>query len=315
MANFEGFPSGHNIHGRILPAIQTSISVGLWGYIDTSTNKELDVLAVDSWYTDRELPNVTLQPGKIIGNTRIWNVTSTASGKVRLEARSDNGATWTWVDIVFTVPPNSPGSDADRAAVLAAVQSGQIVGARQQLTAVCTNGYMETNDSTITLSGPMIRVLGTLARSAKLSLLSLMRYDEGPHGVVQYDGTAICRAMDIQQFGQYPINLINGDNVDNTINGIAAVINALPDGLYALGLTRPSVRAQGPPMPDKDVFLPVKTPADIYKVGLPMNNPTPQFRNAAAAKAINDALTQNPGARMNRMFQDGPDHLHLEVIQ
>jgi hypothetical protein len=315
MANFEGFPSGHNIHGRVIPSIQTSITVGLDGYLDFNS-KELDVFAVDSWYTDRELPNVTLQPGRVVGgDTRLWNVTSTTSGKVRLEARSDNGVTWTWVDIVFTVPPNSPGNDADRAGVLAAVQSGQIVGATQQLTAVCNKGYMETNDSTITLSGPTIRVLATLAKTAKVNLLSLMRYDEGPHGVVQYDGTAICRAMDIQQFGQYPINLINGNNVDNTIKGIAAVISALPSGLYALGLTRPSVRAKGPPMPDKDVFLPVKTDADIYKVGTPYNNPTPQFRNPDAAKAINDALTQNPGARMAKMFEDGPDHLHLEVIQ
>jgi hypothetical protein len=131
---------------------------------------------------------------------------------------------------------------------------------------------------------------------------------------LQPDGTAICSAMDIQQCGQYPINLINGDNVDNTIKGIAAVIAALPCGLYAVGFTRPSPRPKGPPMPDKDVFLPVKTSADIYKVGLPLNNPTPQFRNADAAKAINDALTQNPGARMNRMFEDGPDQMHLEVI-
>ena len=314
MANFEGFPSGHDIHGRTLPVIRNSISVGLDGYLDFD-RKELDVVAVDSWDTTRELGGVTLQPGKIVGgDTRIWNVTSTVSQKVRLEARS-NGSTWSWVEFVFTVPPNSPGSDADRAAVLAAVQSGQIVGATQQLTAVCNNGYLEINDITITLSGPMIRVLATLAQSAKLNLLSLMRYNEGPHGKVQVDGTAICSAMDIQQFGQFPINLINGDNVDNTIKGISAVIGALPGGLYALGLTRPSVRAEGPPMPNKDVFLPVKTSDDIYKVGFPLNNPTPQFRNPDAAKAINDALTQNPGARMNRMFQDGPDHLHLEVIQ
>lgn len=59
-------------------------------------------------------------------------------------------------------------------------------------------------------------------------------------------------------------------------------------------------------MPDKDVFLPVKTSADIYKVGFPLNNPRPQFRNADAAKAINGALTQNPGARMNSRLKMGP---------
>jgi hypothetical protein len=314
MANFQGFPSGHDISGKALPAIRSSYSVGLWGYLDFNS-KELDVVAVDPADSTRPFPGVTTQPGKIVGNCRIWNITSAVSGKVRIEARADGAGTWSWVDIIFTAPPNSPGSDGDKRALLAAVQSGQIVGATQQITAVCQAGYLEMGDGTVALAGPMFPVLVALSKTAKLTLLSLMRYGEGPHGKVQADGTAVCSAMDIQQFGQNPINLINGDNVDNTIAGITQVIGALPSGLYALGLTRPSVRPMGPPMPDKDVFLPVKTSADIYKVGFPLSNPTPQFRNAAAAKAVNDALAQNPGARMNRMFQDGPDHLHLEVIQ
>jgi hypothetical protein len=314
MANFQGFPSGHDITGKAIPVVKSSFTIGLWGYLDFN-QKELDVVAVDPWDPTRPFPGVTTQPGKTVGNSRMWNITSTVSGKVRIEARADGGGTWTWVELIFTSPPNSPGSDDDKRALLAAVQSGQIVGATQQITAVCQVGYTETTNGTITLAGPMFPVLVALSKAAKLTLLSLMRYGEGPHGRVQADGTALCSAMDIQQFGQSPINLINGDNVDSTIVGITQVVGALPAGLYALGLTQPSVRPEGPPMPDKDVFLPVKTSADIYKVGFPLNNPTPQFRNPAAAKAVNDALVQNPGARMNRMFQDGPDHLHLEVIQ
>ena len=67
-------------------------------------------------------------------------------------------------------------------------------------------------------------------------------------------------------------------------------------------------------MPDKDVFLPMKTMGDMYKVGFPLPNPTPQFRNADAADAVNSALQNNPQAHMNRMFEDGVDHMHLEVI-
>jgi hypothetical protein len=138
-----------------------------------------------------------------------------------------------------------------------------------------------------------------------------MRYNEGPHGKVQPDGTAVCSAMDIEQFGQFPINLINGDNVDNTIAGSAGEIGALLMVPTPLDSPVPVVWLADRPCPIKDVFLPVKTSADIYKVGSPLSNPTPQFRNADAAKAINDALTQNSGVRVNRMFQDGPDHMHL----
>jgi len=314
MANFQGFPSGHDISGKALGVVRSSFAIALWGYLDFNS-KELDVVAVDPRDPTRTYPGVTAQPGKIVGNCRVWNISSSVSGKVRIEARADGSGTWSWVDLIFTTPPNSPGSVDDKRDLLAAVQSRQIVGATQQLTAVCQAGYLETPDGTVALAGQMFPVLVALSKAAKLTLLSLMRYDEGPHGKVQADGTAVCSAMDIQQFGSSPINLINGDNVDNTIAGITQVIGALPNGLYALGLTRPSVRAQGPPMPDKDVFLPVKTSADIYKVGYPRNNPTPQFRNPAAAKAVNDALVKNSGARMDRMFQDGPDHLHLEVIR
>jgi hypothetical protein len=314
MANFQGFPSGHAISGKTLPVVKSSISIGLWGYLDFNQH-ELEVVAVDPWNPSRSFPGVTTQPGKTVGNSRIWNVTSTVSGKVRIEARVDDGSTWDWVELLFAVPPNTPGTDDDKRDLLAAVQSGQIVGATQQIKAVLQNGYLETSNGIVTLAGSMLPVLVALSKTARLSLLSLMRYNEGPHGKVRPDGTAVCSAMDIEQFGQFPINLINGDNVDNTIAGIAGVIGALPSGSYAFGLTRPSRMASGPPMPDKDVFLPVKTSADIYKVGFPLNNPTPQFRNADAAKAINSALTQNSGVRVNRMFQDGPDHMHLEVIQ
>jgi hypothetical protein len=92
------------------------------------------------------------------------------------------------------------------------VQSGQIVGATQQIKAVLQNGYWETSNGIVTLAGSMLPVLVALSKTAKLSLLSLMRYNEGPHGKVQTDGTAVCSAMDIEQFGQFPINLINGDN-------------------------------------------------------------------------------------------------------
>jgi hypothetical protein len=102
---------------------------------------------------------VTTQPGKTVGNSRIWNVTSTVSGKVRIEARVDDGSTWDWVELLFTVPPNTPGTDDDKRDLLAAVQSGQIVGATQQIKAVLQNSYLETSNGIVTLAGSMLPVL------------------------------------------------------------------------------------------------------------------------------------------------------------
>jgi hypothetical protein len=204
----------------------------------------------------------------------------------------------------------------DRSAVIAAVRDGRIQGATAQLTAVDKNGYFDDGRHHIVLADGVVAVLAALSRAGTLSLLSLMRFGEGPHGKVRGHDAAVCSAMDISAYAGFPINLINGENVENTIAGTAKVISNLPSGLYALGLTRPSSHGGGPAMPDKDVFLPMdpKKGWPMYKPGQPLNNPTPQFVNPKAAEAINAALNQNPRARMDRMFQDGPDHLHLEVI-
>jgi len=203
-----------------------------------------------------------------------------------------------------------------KAAVLAAAREGRIQGVTGQLTSVVNNGHFNNGEHTIVLAAGMFHALAALSRSNTLVLISMMRYDEGPHGKVGEDGTAVCSAMDISVYSGLPINLINGGNVENTIAGVCKVIDNLPEGLFALGLTRPSPVAKGPPMPDKDVFLPMDPAAGwpMYKVGFPRHNPTPQFKNPEAAAAVNTALGLNPRARMDRMFQDGPDHLHLEVI-
>ncbi|MDD5035845.1 MAG: hypothetical protein PHE55_13925 [Methylococcaceae bacterium] len=203
-----------------------------------------------------------------------------------------------------------------KAAVLAAVHTGKIQGVTGQLTSAANNGHFNDGQHTIVLSAGMFHTLAALSRSNTLVLMSMMRYNEGPHGKVGEDGVAVCSAMDITVYSGLSINLINGGNVENTVAGVCKVIDNLPPGLFALGLTRPSPYPKGPPMPDKDIFLPMNPGAGwpMYKVGFPLGNPTPQFVNLKAAEAVNAALGRNPRAKMNRMFQDGPDHLHLEVI-
>jgi hypothetical protein len=288
----------------------SSIVVGLYGYLE-KPGTELDVVS--------KQPGVTTAPRAVLGDSREWVISSTISGTARIEARTKAGAVWDWIEVTFMAMPSahlrsSNVSDADRAEVFKAARDGRILKVGAQIQAVEKKGYFESNGRRILLADAMFATLAALARQDTLSLLSMMRFGEGFHGRPVAEDTAICSAMDIDRFGQYSINLINGDNADNTISGVAAVIEALPPGEFALGLTRPSKAARGAPMPDKDVFLPMKTMADMYKVGFPLANPTPRFCNADAASAVNRALQNNPQARMNRMFEDGVDHLHLEVL-
>jgi hypothetical protein len=198
----------------------------------------------------------------------------------------------------------------DRTAIATAVRSGRILGVNNQLNSVARLGYFLDNSGRVLyLADPMYGALLGLANANVMTLMSLMRYHEGPHGRVQDDSSAEGSAMDISSYANIPINLIGGQNVDNAINGVAAVLRNLPAGEYALGLPRPSPYAKGPPMPQFDVFLTVDATHPMYMVGT-----IDQFRNENAKTAVRSALTSNPRARINRMFCDGPDHFHLEVI-
>jgi len=312
VANFQSSPGGQRLSAKTITVTRPSIDLALYGCLDFN-GQELGLAFVDAGGSP--FAGVTAKQGKLAGDTRTWTVSSSVGGKVRVEARTKAGDSWDWLELVFTGAPAAAGSSADVASVLDAVNTGRITGCGNQIRAVCKQGFFETPQGNITLSKPMFAVLAALSGVARLDLMSMMRYGHGFHGQVQADGSAVCSAMDIQQFGQFPINLIKGENVDNTISGIEALIRALPAGLYAFGLTRPSLHAQGDPMPDKDVFLPVKTRADIYKVGFPVSNPTPKFVNPKAAQIINAALLQSTTVRIDRMFEDGPDHVHLQVLQ
>jgi hypothetical protein len=288
------------------------MSIWLWGYLDFD-NLELDVIPVDR--------GVKAVRKGTSGNSREWEITASASIRTRLEARTKSGAVWDWVDLTFMAvqAPTQTGSivrPEDRAAVIAAVRDGRIQGATDQLSAIDKHGHFDDGrHHNIVLADGMFPVLAELAAGGPLTLLSLMRFDQGPHGKVFGADVAVCSAMDIKVYAGIPINLLNGQNVDNAIAGVERIIANLPPGLYAIGLPRPSPFPMGPPMPDKDVFLPCDGKIwPMYRPGRPLNNPTPEFVNPVAATTINNALRQNPRARMNRMFEDGPDHLHLEVI-
>jgi hypothetical protein len=264
---------------------------------------------------------VTAERKGITGNSREWAISTFTSGKTRVEARTKEGTVWDWVELTFmAVPHDTPAgatvSPEVKAEVFDAVRRGRIRNASGALLAIERSGKFTERGRDLVLADAMFPVLASLSRGGALSVMSLMRFGHGPHGRPKTDDLAVGWAMDIDAYDGFKINLINGDNVEDTIAGVVKVIDNLPPGEYALGLTRPSPFPSGPPMPGKDVFLPCnpKVVWPMYTPGAPRGNPTPQFVNPDAAAAVNTALLRNPRAKMNRMFQDGPDHLHLEVI-
>ncbi len=311
MAHFHKIPTNEVISAKPVTIARGSITVGLWGYIDPKSG-ELDVVS--------DSPGVVATKGKVRGDSREWVITAATSGRARIEARTMDLGLWDFFELTCTAAPTVPAgatvvSAEDRAEVFDALRTGKILGGGQ-LYAVEKAGKYNDGARDLVLADAMFPVLAALARGGPLELLSLMRFNEGPHGRAKTDDVAIGSAMDIKAYANVPINLLNGDNVENAIAGVVKVIDNLPPGKYALGLPRPSPRAKGPPMPKKDVFLPVDPPRGwpMPRVGFPLGNPTPQFVNPDAADAVNAALARNPRATFDRMFQDAPDHLHLEVI-
>jgi hypothetical protein len=311
MAHFCNFPGGEIISGNVIKVAKSSITIGLWGYLDFQ-DQELEVVT--------DSPGVKAERKGITMNRREWLITTNMTGSVMVKAKTRDGAVWDTIDVTFMsllsiTKTGSTVRPEDINAVIAAVHSGRIQGASGQFNAIEKNGYFEDQQHQMVLADSLFPVLASLSRMGTISIMSMMRFGEGPHGKVYGYDAAVCSAIDISAYAGCPINLINGDNVENAINGIAKVISNLPTGSYKFGLTRPSPYAKGPTMPDKDVFLPCNDKNwPMYKPGIPFSNPTPQFVNQQARDTINAALMQNPRVSVNCMFQDGPDHLHLEAI-
>jgi hypothetical protein len=220
------------------------------------------------------------------------------------------------VNSIKVVASASAGLAAARKEVMDNVRSGKIKGVTDQLSATSAGGaFSDGSGRKIFLADGMWHALAVLSRSSTIDIMSMMRFGQGFHGDTKgrTDGTALCSAMDITIYAGNTLNLINGDNVEGTIAGTVALISSLPRGEYGFGLTRPSPMANGPQMPDKDVFLPCTPTFPMYTWGQPLANPTPSFVNEDAKKRVNDALMANPRVVVRQMFMDGPDHVHLHV--
>lgn len=288
-----------------------SVTVGISDYQDVD-GKDLQILAP---------PYVSVRKGLAKGNILFYEISSYHPGTWTLDIYTQSGKSLGQLKVSVpnkkeAAPVASPASAELKEKVMNAVRAGSIKGITGQLTAATSNGYFSDGTHRIYLADGMYYVLAALANSNPVEVMSMMRFGQGYHGDTagRSDGSALCSAIDIQAYAGFRFNLINGENVDTTINAVVKLFDNLPPGSYGFGLTRPSLYPKGPPMPDKDVFLPCNTSDwPMYKWGTPLSNPTPQFKNAAAAAAVSAAMGRNTQVKVAQMFMDGPDHLHLHV--
>jgi hypothetical protein len=221
-------------------------------------------------------------------------------------------------DYLDEVAPSSPKTMAR--ALVTAMDQGRLLGQagiRQQLVAWADSGsFRDASGNIIKPSPELLRMLVTLVNTPgaiKLGVMSLARFNQGPHGEVQPDGTAICRAADITTFAGFPIDLLEPAHAPNTINGVARVVSALPAGKFTLGLPRPGGHSLLNPA--QDVFLPVTDLSQVDK------SPTGSFagdirrvKSQEARDALIHASSSNPDAKILFMFPDAVDHVHVKAM-
>jgi hypothetical protein len=154
---------------------------------------------------------------------------------------------------------------------------------------------------------------GLLGGGATMTILSLFRYGNGPHGKPEPDGSAVGHAVDIAAYNGAAIHLKIPANAPSAIRGVASVISKLPAGKYTLGLPRPG--GGNHIDPTNDVFLPVTS------LDQPQKSPSRgNFRKdlslilEPARTALTQAVDGNPAARIQFLYPDGVDHLHVTTI-
>ncbi|MBK9460684.1 MAG: hypothetical protein IPN94_14965 [Sphingobacteriales bacterium] len=126
----------------------------------------------------------------------------------------------------------------------------------------------------------------------KFAFLSLIRLGSDNHGMIQADGSVLCRAVDINIFGNQEVlfKAPTEANKQAALNGMLALIAALPAGRYSIGTPRP---VGGKNIdPSNDFFLPV--------TDLAQNGRSQDFENMVSQMAkdeLREALKSQPTCR------------------
>lgn len=210
-------------------------------------------------------------------------------------------------------------TNGDIQSVITALDAGRLHAdmndVKGQLRALATDGCWKDSKSRVLRASPeLVKLLaGLVAKGNAMTIMSLFRFKNTAHGQVQPDGSAVGHAVDIMEYGGFKIHLKNPNNADAAISGVAAVIENLPAGKYTLGLPRPG---GGPVIdPEHDVFLPVTSLDQVQKS--PSRGHLDKDLEAMhepARAAVRAALASNTRARVQFLYPDGVDHIHITAV-
>ncbi len=236
------------------------------------------------------------------------------------------------------------------AELLHAAQAGRVSlgGVQQQVKQLAQTGSITSGDTTTELSDNLLALLQALLAATPqpaggqrppFELLSLVR-PRPKKKTARIGKHPLGRAVDISRFAGFDIVMTNPGRA---LQGVLAVIGALPAGTYALGLPRP-VRADaigadtdnrnypqlglyqpGPPptlkpqyqdLPAQNVFLPVRDETDINKS--PTGSVTRDLAlivDATAQTLLRQAVAEarQRGAIIRFLFPDALNHLHVHI--
>jgi hypothetical protein len=203
--------------------------------------------------------------------------------------------------------------------VIKALDDGRLIAdmnnVKGQLRAIATGGaWTDPAGHVLRASPELIKLLAALVDgNGRLTIMSLFRFKNGPHGEVQADGSAIGRAVDIMGYAGFAIHLKTAANAPNAISGVAAVFSKLPAGKYTIGLPRPGGGSSLDPK--SDVFLPVTSLDQVTKSpSHGVFSKDLELVLEPARAALKAAVLQNPAARIQFMYPDGVDHVHVKAV-
>lgn len=178
------------------------------------------------------------------------------------------------------------------------------------------NGYCKINNKKAYLSPQLLNLINrlitskTISKSKPLSILSMFRLGSNNHAKLEKNNQYVCRAIDIDNYAGYRINIVNPTS---SLNAIVKLIGDLPQGRFNLGLPRPGGGDKIDPK--TDYFLPV--------TNIKQNQVSPTgtlagdlklIKSEKARKALTEAINKNKKAQILYFMPDATDHLHIKAI-
>ena len=297
MAHFQTL-AGEGIGTLEIP-IGARTQVDQWG--GGPDNKPLSLSSSDT--TILEIVARQPLPGHIQRVTLLGKKESSAEIRATVQSGPEAGKSWSEPLRVIVAPAIAPNLSR-------MIQNGQVTfnqTADQRAVAAIAKGEPVAGHR-VGLTTGLQKLLIALGTKGKVNIMSLYRYGQGPHGVIQPDGSAICQGVDIAGFNGKPVTL---GNKSEAIRVVQDIIGSFPVGRYDLGFPRPVGGPTGFD-PPSDVFFPVRnleTARKCFdgKIALSIS-----VMLQPAQDKIKEAMGKTP-AFFPIMYPDGLNHLHIKV--